>query len=58
MPDEPRSPSVRMNKITGTEFKVPVVFITQLMARAFGLSRKEAVLDRLLIFADPYLKAT
>ncbi|MEW6184991.1 MAG: CoB--CoM heterodisulfide reductase iron-sulfur subunit B family protein [Thermodesulfobacteriota bacterium] len=47
----------RMNKAIGTDFKVPVVFITQLMATAFGLSRKEAALDRLLISADPYLKA-
>jgi heterodisulfide reductase subunit B2 len=47
----------RMNKAIGTNFKIPVVFITQLMAVAFGLSRKEAALDRLLISADPYLKA-
>jgi heterodisulfide reductase subunit B len=47
----------RMNKALGTDFKVPVVFVTQLMAMAFGLSRKEAALDRLLISADPYLKA-
>lgn len=47
----------RMNKALGTEFKVPIVFLTQLMAWAFGLSRKEAALDRLMISADPYLKA-
>jgi heterodisulfide reductase subunit B2 len=47
----------RMNKALGTNFKIPVVFITQLMAVAFGLSRKEAALDRLLISADSYLKA-
>jgi heterodisulfide reductase subunit B2 len=47
----------RMNKAIGTNFNIPVVFITQLMAVAFGLSRKEAALDRLLISADPYLKA-
>ena len=44
----------RMNKAIGTNFNIPVVFITQLMAVAFGLS---AALDRLLISADPYLKA-
>jgi heterodisulfide reductase subunit B len=47
----------RMNKALGTHFNIPVVFITQLMAVAFGLSRKEAALDRLLISADPFLKA-
>ena len=47
----------RMNKALGTSFKIPVVFITQLMAMAFGLSRKEAALDRLLISADSVLKA-
>jgi heterodisulfide reductase subunit B len=47
----------RMNKSIGTNFKIPIVFITQLMAVAFGLSRKEAALDRLLISADPFLKA-
>jgi heterodisulfide reductase subunit B len=47
----------RINKALGTQFKIPVVFITQLMAVAFGLSKKEAALDRLLISADPILKA-
>jgi heterodisulfide reductase subunit B len=47
----------RINKALGTSFNMPVVFITQLMAVAFGLSRKAAALDRLLIPADPYLKA-
>jgi len=47
----------RMNKALGTDFKVPILFLTQLMAVAFGLSRKEAALDRLMISADPYLKA-
>jgi heterodisulfide reductase subunit B2 len=47
----------RINKALGTNFKVPVVFITQLMALAFGLSKKETALDRLLISADPVLKA-
>lgn len=47
----------RMNKALGTNFNIPVVFITQLMALAFGLSKKEAALDRLLISADSVLKA-
>jgi len=47
----------RMNQALGTNFKIPVVFITQLMAVAFGLSRKEAALERLLISADSLLKA-
>jgi heterodisulfide reductase subunit B len=48
----------RMNKALGTNFNIPVVFITQLMAVAFGLNpKKEGALDRLLISADPYLKA-
>ncbi len=47
----------RMNKALGTNFNIPVVFITQLMAVAFGLSpKKDAALDRLLIPAEPYLK--
>ncbi|MBI5603071.1 MAG: CoB--CoM heterodisulfide reductase iron-sulfur subunit B family protein [Deltaproteobacteria bacterium] len=47
----------RMNKALGTHFNIPVVFITQLMAVAFGLSpKKDAALDRLLIPAEPYLK--
>ena len=48
----------RMNKALGTHFNIPVVFITQLMAVAFGLSpKKDAALNRLLIPAEPYLKA-
>ena len=47
----------RMNKALGTNFNIPVVFITQLMAVAFGLSRKAAALDRLLISAGQVLKA-
>ncbi|MFH0789242.1 MAG: CoB--CoM heterodisulfide reductase iron-sulfur subunit B family protein [Pseudomonadota bacterium] len=47
----------RINKALGTQFNIPVVFVTQLMAVAFGLGRKEAALDRLLISADPCLKA-
>ena len=48
----------RMNKALGTNFNIPVVFVTQLMAVAFGLdAKKDGALDRLLISADPYLKA-
>jgi heterodisulfide reductase subunit B2 len=48
----------RMNKALGTHFNIPVVFITQLMAVAFGLdANKDGALNRLLISADPYLKA-
>ena len=47
----------KINKALGTNFNIPVVFITQLMAVAFGLARKEAALDRLLISADHFLKA-
>ncbi|MBA4392633.1 MAG: hypothetical protein C0407_03675 [Desulfobacca sp.] len=48
----------RMNKALGTNFNIPVVFVTQLMAVAFGLNpKKDGALDRLLISADPYLKA-
>lgn len=48
----------RMNKALGTHFNIPVVFITQLMAVAFGLNpKKDAALNRLLIPAEPYLKA-
>jgi heterodisulfide reductase subunit B len=47
----------KINKALGTNFNIPVVFITQLMAVAFGLSKKEAALDRLLISAGQVLKA-
>jgi heterodisulfide reductase subunit B len=48
----------RMNKALGTNFNIPVVFVTQLMAVAFGLdANKDGALNRLLISADPYLKA-
>lgn len=48
----------RMNKALGTNFNIPVVFITQLMALAFGLdAKKDGAMNRLLISADPYLKA-
>jgi heterodisulfide reductase subunit B len=48
----------RMNKALGTNFNIPVVFVTQLMALAFGLDAKKAgAMNRLLISANPYLKA-
>ncbi len=47
----------KINKALGTNFNIPVVFITQLMAVAFGLGSKAAALDRLLISAGSVLKA-
>ena len=47
----------KINKALGTHFNIPVVFITQLMAVAFGLGNKAAALDRLLISAGQVLKA-
>ena len=47
----------KINKALGTNFNIPVVFITQLMAVAFGLGNKAAALDRLLISAGQVLKA-
>jgi heterodisulfide reductase subunit B2 len=47
----------KINKALGTNFNIPVVFITQLMAMAFGLGNKAAALDRLLISAGSALKA-
>jgi heterodisulfide reductase subunit B2 len=47
----------KINKALGTNFNIPVVFITQLMAVAFGLGNKAAALDRLLISAGSALKA-
>jgi heterodisulfide reductase subunit B2 len=47
----------KINKALGTNFNIPVVFITQLMAVAFGLGNKAAALDRLLISAGSVLKA-
>jgi heterodisulfide reductase subunit B len=47
----------KINKALDTNFNIPVVFITQLMAVAFGLGNKAAALDRLLISAGQVLKA-
>ena len=38
-----------INETFGTDFKIPVVFYSQLMAVAFGMSAKDAALDQHLI---------
>ncbi len=47
----------RINKVLGTNFDVPVVYLTQLMAVAFGLDMKvDAALDRNYIPPEVVLK--
>lgn len=47
----------RLNKILGTEYDMPVVFVTQLMALAFGGDfKKDAALDRNIVSAAEVLK--
>ncbi len=42
-----------VNKALGTDFRIPVVFYSQIMAVAFGMdAKKDACLDRLTIPAD------
>jgi len=41
-----------INKEYGTDFNIPVVFYSQLMAIAFGMSSDEAALDQHLVPAD------
>ena len=38
-----------VNKQFGTNFNIPVVFYSQVMAVAFGMSVKEAALDKHMI---------
>ncbi len=48
----------RVNKALGKEFDVPVVYLTQLMAAAFGMDlKKEAALDYNIIPPEGLLKA-
>jgi heterodisulfide reductase subunit B len=48
----------RINKALGTRFDVPIVYLTQLMAVAFGLDLKaDAALDRNIIPPEGILKA-
>lgn len=42
----------KVNKINQTDYNLPVLFITQLMALAFGLNRKQAGLDYNIV--SPY----
>jgi len=48
----------RISKILGKEIKMPVVFITQLMAVALGLDpKKDAALDRNIVAPESVLRA-
>ena len=40
---------IKVNKIYGTNYNIPVLFFTQLMAIAFGLDRKKAALDYCIV---------
>lgn len=47
----------KLNQAKGTNYEIPVVFISQLMALAFGLDyKKEAALNRQFISPEPVLK--
>ena len=45
-----------VNKMFGTNFKVPVLYFTQLLGLAFGLSRKELGIDDEMISSRPLLE--
>lgn len=48
----------RINKALGTDFDMPIVYLTQLMAVAFGMDlKKDAALDRNTIPPESILKA-
>lgn len=48
----------RVNKALGTEYDIPIVYLTQLMAVAFGMDlKKEAALDYNIIPPEGILKA-
>jgi len=45
-----------VNKMYGTDFKVPVLYFTQLMGLVFGFSRKELGIDEEMIPSRPLLE--
>ena len=45
-----------VNKMFGTDFKIPTLYFTQLMGLAFGFSRKELGIDEEMISSRPLLK--
>jgi heterodisulfide reductase subunit B len=45
-----------VNKMFGTDFKVPTLYFTQLMGLAFGFSRKELGIDEEMISSRPLLE--
>ncbi len=48
----------KLNQAKGTNYHIPIVFVTQLMALAFGLDyKKDAALDRQFLSPEPYLKS-
>lgn len=47
----------QINKAFGTDFKIPVVFFTQLLGLALGVGPAELGLDKQIVSADPVLAA-
>ncbi len=47
----------RINAMLGCNLNMPVVFITQLMAIAFGMDKSAAALDRLVVAPEALLRA-
>lgn len=47
---------IKVNKAYGTQYKMPVLFFTQLMAIAYGLDRKKAGLDYCIVSPNNALK--
>ena len=48
----------KLNKARGTNYRIPIVFITQLMAAAFGMDpKRNAALHRMFISPEPVLKS-
>ena len=46
----------QINSVMGTKFNVPVLYFTQLMGLAYGLSPKELGLDKVIVSADKLIR--
>ncbi|MEG6521849.1 CoB--CoM heterodisulfide reductase iron-sulfur subunit B family protein [Desulfotomaculum sp. 1211_IL3151] len=48
---------IKVNKVYGTNYNLPVLFFTQLMALAFGLDKKKAALEYCIVSPDKALQS-
>ena len=42
----------QVNKTTGSNYNIPVIYFTQLLGLAYGLSPKELGMDKVIVSAD------